>query len=161
LQLDEKEAEDRLVKDREHKRRDQVSSLEAHVARLEAELSKVKSQTLLTVTNMPSYGKPVPTKNTSPPRPDSRASTACGGDRSLTPVGHVNGSQQPRSDTPPQSSVYDSMHAPTQRYPNLGPAAVYAWRQGPTSAHRPHSMASPTPSTVSLTPTVDGDGWWS
>ncbi|KAF9242374.1 hypothetical protein BU15DRAFT_86932 [Melanogaster broomeanus] len=162
LQLEEKEAEDRLVKDREYKLRDQVSNLEAQVDRLEAELRKVKSQALLSVTNIPSYGKPVHTKNTSPPRPDSRASTAYGGDRSLTPVGHVNDSQQPRSDTPPQSSsVWDSMHAPKQQHPNLGPTAPYARRPGPTSSYRTRSVASPTPSTVSLTPTVDGDGWWS
>ncbi|KAF9229826.1 hypothetical protein BS17DRAFT_771977 [Gyrodon lividus] len=170
LQLEEKEAEDRLIKDRENKLRDQVSNLGAQVSRLDAELSKAKAQTLPGVSDLPSYSKPAPTKNTSPPRPDSRASTAFGADRSHTPVGRVNGSQQLRGDTPPQSSVWDSMHAPKQRYPHLGPMVSYARRPGPTpsygtqsvaSAYRPQLVASPTPSTVSLTPTVDEDGWWS
>ncbi|KIJ08619.1 hypothetical protein PAXINDRAFT_172862 [Paxillus involutus ATCC 200175] len=164
LQLEEKEAEDRLVKDRENKLRDQVSSLGAQVARLEAQLSKVKAQT--PSSDLPSYNKPAPTKNTSPPRPDSRASTVAGGDRSHTPVGRVNGSQQPRSDTPPQSSVWQSRHAP-KLYPTPGSAVSYGRRstasyrpQSVASMYRPQSVASPTPSTVSLTPTVDENGWW-
>ncbi|KAG9310319.1 hypothetical protein JVU11DRAFT_9443 [Chiua virens] len=171
LQLEEKEAEDRLVKDRESKFRDQISSLEAQLARLEVELSVAKVQTHPTLPSMSTYGKPTPTKNTSPPRPDSRASTVFDGDRSRTPIGRVNGSQIARSDTPPQTSVWDSMHAPKQqRYSNLAPAASYARRAAPTPSYRPQSatstyrtqsVASPTPSTVSLTPTVDDDGWWS
>ncbi|KAH0838729.1 hypothetical protein J3R83DRAFT_7083 [Lanmaoa asiatica] len=166
LQLEEKEAEDRLVKDRENKLRDQVASLESQLGRLEAELSKAKA--LPTVTNLPSYGKSAPTKNTSPPRPDSRASTVFGGDRSHTPIRRVNGTPAARSDTPPQPSVRDSMHAPKQRYPNPGSAASFVRRAAPTPSYRPHSVASayraqsvasPTPST--LTPTVDDDGWWS
>ncbi|KIK96867.1 hypothetical protein PAXRUDRAFT_825497 [Paxillus rubicundulus Ve08.2h10] len=166
LQLEEKEAEDRLVKDRENKLRDQVSNLGAQVARLEAQLSEVKAQTPSGVTDLPSYNTPAPTKNTSPPRPDSRASTVSGGDRSHTPVGRVNGSQHPRSDTPPQTSVWDSRHAPT-RYPNPGSAVSYARKstasyrsQSVASMYRPQSVASPTPSTVSLTPTMGEDGWW-
>ncbi|KAF8139758.1 hypothetical protein EV363DRAFT_1497627 [Boletus edulis] len=163
LQLEEREAEDRLVKDRENKLRDQVSSLESHLARLEAELSRAKAQTLLS--NIPSYSKPMPTKNASPPRPDSRASTAFVGDPSRTPVGRVNGALPARSDTPPQTSVWDSMHAPTQRYPNIGSMTSYVRRAAPTPSYRPQSVASsylarsvasPTPSTV----TVDENGWW-
>lgn len=189
LQLEEKEAEDRLVKvfltscmslriglliqrqDCENKLRDQVSSLESQLARLEAEVSKAKAKTLPIVANTLSYVKPAPSKNTSPPRPDSRASTVFGGDRSRTPVGHINGTLAARSDTPPQSSVWDSMHAPKQQYPNLGSTASSVMRraaptpsyrpQSVTSAYRAQSVASPTPSTVSLTPTVDEDGWWS
>ncbi|KAG6373108.1 hypothetical protein JVT61DRAFT_6710 [Boletus reticuloceps] len=163
LQLEEREAEDRLVKDRENKLRDQVSSLESQLARLESELSKAKAQTL--PTHMPSYSKPRPTKNASPPRPDSRASTAFVGDPSRTPVGRVNGALPARSDTPPQTSVWDSMHAPTQRYPNIGSTTSYVRRAAPTPSYRPQSVASsyvarsvasPTPSTV----TVDENGWW-
>ncbi|KIJ60084.1 hypothetical protein HYDPIDRAFT_99380 [Hydnomerulius pinastri MD-312] len=166
LQLEEKEAEDRLVKDREQRLRDQVANLEGQVARLETELSKAKTQPRPAVSNHSSYAKAAPTKNTSPPRPDSRPSTIFDGDdRARTPVGRVSGSEQPRSDTPPQTSVWDSMHAPKpqqhqqQRYPNLGHAAPYARRPIP-NAYRPQSVASPTPSTVSLTPTMDEDGWW-
>lgn len=157
------------AQDRENKLRDQASSLESQLARLEAELSKAKAQTLPTVSHMPSYGKPTPTKNTSPPRPDSRASTVFGGDRARTPVGRVNGAMATRSDTPPQSSVWDSMHAPKQqRYSNLGSTVSHVRRAAPTpSYHRPQSVAStynraqsvvsPTPSTV----TQDEEGWWS
>jgi len=160
LQLEEKEAEDRLVKDRENKLRDQASGLEAKVARLEAELSKAMAQTL-------------PTKNTSPPRPDSRASTIFDVDRSRTPIGRANGTPVGRSDTPPQSSsVWDSMHAPKQqRYSNVGAVAPFVRKAAPTPSYRPpplvasiyrtRSVASPTPSTVSVTPTMDDDGWWS
>lgn len=131
------------------------------MARLEAELSKAKAQTLRT-------------KDTSPPRPDSRASTIFGVDRSHTPIGRANGTPVGRSDTPPQSSsVWDSMHAPPkQLYPNVGAAAPFVRKAAPTPSYRPPPsvastyrtrsvVASPTPSTVSLTPTVDEDGWWS
>jgi chromosome segregation ATPase len=191
LQLEEKEAEDRLVKvlsmllyesenglantippsqDRENKLRDQASSLESQLARLEAELSKAKAQAHPAVINMPSYGKATPTKNTSPPRPDSRASTVFGADRSRTPVGRVNGTLAARSNTPPQSSVWDSIHAPQQRYPNLGsttsqrrvaPTPSYRSQSVASTYTRAQSVASPTPSTVSVTPTVDENGWWS
>ncbi|KAH7926206.1 hypothetical protein BV22DRAFT_1063463 [Leucogyrophana mollusca] len=159
LQLEEKDAEDRLVKDRENKLRDQVVSLEAQVARLETELAKAKSTPA--VSKGVKYGQPLSTKNQSPPRPDSRASTVFGGDRARTPVGRMNGSQPARSDTPPQSSVWDSMHAPPKQYPNLGPAQyTRPLVRRPISQYRP-AVASPTPSTVSLTPTQDEEGWWS
>lgn len=169
LQLEEREAEDRLVKDREQKLRDQVANLEAQVARLETDLSMAK------VTSAPSmvssYTKIEHME--SPPRPDSRSSTVFSGDRSSTPVAQMNGSRLPRSDTPPQSSpsVRDSMHAP-RRFPQLG-SAVPATPQPrrPIGSYRPQSVvsfashyssrsvASPTPSTVSIVP--DDDGWYS
>ncbi|KAH7911820.1 hypothetical protein BJ138DRAFT_866194 [Hygrophoropsis aurantiaca] len=169
LQLEEKEAEGRLATDLENKFRDQVANLEAQAARLEAELKKAKSTP--TITNGAQYPSAVTSKMQSPPRPDSRASTVFGGDRIQTPVGRMNGSQVARNDTPPQSSVWDSMHAPKQyqpkpyppkQYPNLGPNSQYARPspRRPMSQYRP-VIASPTPSTVSLTPTQDEDGWWS
>ncbi|KAH7884004.1 hypothetical protein F5I97DRAFT_2045934 [Phlebopus sp. FC_14] len=171
LQLDEKEAEDRLVKDRENKLRDQVASLEAQVARLETELSKAKAQIPVVFsrsqTQAPSTSQQPRThiQSQSPPRPDSRASTVLDDDRSRTPIlgRSVSGSEQVRSETP-SHSVWDSMHAP-QPYNNRGyapatpHAAPYARRPRPTAYQR--SVASPTPSTVSLTPTQGEDGWWS
>ncbi|KAG1746827.1 hypothetical protein EDB19DRAFT_1687817 [Suillus lakei] len=158
LQLEEKEAEDRLVKvgitDREQKLRDQVANFEAQVARLETDLSKARA-------------------TPSPPRPDSRSSTVFSGDRSSTPVAQMNGSHLPRSDTPPQSSpsVRDSMHAP-RRYPQLDPGVPATPQpRRPIGSYRPQSVvsfasqyssrsvASPTPSTVSIIP--DDDGWYS
>ncbi|OJA16781.1 hypothetical protein AZE42_03298 [Rhizopogon vesiculosus] len=169
LQLEEKEAEDRLVKDREHKFRDQVASLEAQVARLESDLAKAKATPVLS--NVSSYTKLASGKIESPPRPDSRSSSISG-DRARTPVAQMNGSYASRSDTPPQSStsVWDSMHAP-RKYAHLDsgiPATPQPRR--PMGPYRPQSVvsyssqyarsiASPTPSTVSVTP--DEDGWYS
>lgn len=169
LQLEEKEAEDRLVKDREQKLRDQVASFEAQVARLETDLSKAKATPAPSMVS--SYIKIGHTE--SPPRPDSRSSTVCSGDRSSTPVAQMNGSHLPRNDTPPKSSpsVRDSMHAP-RIFSQLG-SAVPATPQPrrPIGSYRPQSVvsftsqyssrsvASPTPSTVSIVP--DDDGWYS
>lgn len=162
LQLEEKEAEDRLVKDREHKLREQVAMLEAQVARLEADFSKARNHNPVNVPKHTPYAKkaPVPSQDISPPpRPDSRASTIYT-NRSRTPVARDD--IQPGSDTPPQASVWDSMHAPRQRYPQLGPgraSSPYSYRSSRSNFRQ--SVASPTPSTVSLTPTVDAEGWWS
>ncbi|KAG2132395.1 hypothetical protein DEU56DRAFT_812649 [Suillus clintonianus] len=170
LQLEEKEAEDRLVKDREQKLRDQVANFEAQVARLETDLSKTKATPVPSMVS--SYIKLGQTE--SPPRPDSRSSTVFSGDRSSTPVAQINGSHLPRSDTPPQSSpsVRDSMHAP-RRYPQFGPGVPATPQpRRPIGSYRPQSVvsfasshyasrsvASPTPSTVSIIP--DDEGWYS
>lgn len=161
LQLEEKEAEDRLVKDREHKLREQVAMLEAQVARLEVDLSKARNHNRVNVPKHTPYAEkaPIPSQDASPPpRPDSRASTIYT-DRSRTPVGRDD--RQPRSDTPPQASVWDSMHAPRQRYPRLGPErATYTPLARSTRSSFRQSIASPTPSTVSLTPSKHSDGWY-
>ncbi|KAI5991309.1 hypothetical protein F5J12DRAFT_907508 [Pisolithus orientalis] len=161
LQLEEKEAEDRLVKDREHKLREQVAMLEAQVARLEVDLSKARNHNRVNVPKHTPYAEkaPIPSQDASPPpRPDSRASTIYT-DRSRTPVGRDD--RQPRSDTPPQASVWDSMHAPRQRYPRLGPErATYTPLARSTRSSFRQSVASPTPSTVSLTPSKHSDGWY-
>ncbi|KIM51675.1 hypothetical protein SCLCIDRAFT_617773 [Scleroderma citrinum Foug A] len=164
LQLEEKEAEDRLVKDRESKLRDQVAGLESYVARIEAELAKATAQAQATIPVHSAYTKLefAPSKDTSPPRPDSRASTLYG-DRSRTPVARGDSNQQPRSDTP-QSSVWDSMHAPNKHYSSVGPGHLpspYTRSTRSTRSYMTQSVASPTPSTVSLAPTVDAEGWWS
>ncbi|EIW86254.1 hypothetical protein CONPUDRAFT_114402 [Coniophora puteana RWD-64-598 SS2] len=119
LQLEEKDADDRLAKDRESKLKDQVAGLEAQVAQLQAQLTKVS----VVATNSRTKAAPngaarYPSVNSrqSPPRPDSRASTVYGS-RAGTPVGRpvstMNGSSRApsRADTPP-TSVWDSMHAP-------------------------------------------------
>lgn len=170
LQLEEQEADHRLAKvcseflvsrfkeaydfqDRENNLRHQVSTLETLVARLEADIAKAKAAAAGPV-SMYQNGNTL-----SPPRPDSRASTAYGVSRSGTPVARVNGSSV-RSNTPPTSSVWDSMHAPqsinSPRYPHLGPATPKARH----SSYRSR-IPSPTPSTVSLAPTPGDDGWWS
>ncbi|KAG0703038.1 hypothetical protein DFH29DRAFT_998824 [Suillus ampliporus] len=187
LQLEEKEAEDRLVKDREQKLRDQVANLEAQVARLQTDLSKAKATPAPSIASSytkfsgghtesiaSSYTKFSSGHTESPPRPDSRSSTVFSGDRSRTPIAQINGSHIPRNDTPPQSSpsVRDSMHAP-RKYPHLGPGVpatpqprrpIGSYRPQSvvsyTSQYAPRSVASPTPSTIS-TVSVDEDGWYS
>lgn len=137
--------------------RNQVSTLEVHVARLEADVAKADHAAV----PVSAYVN----GQTLSPRPDSRASTAYGVSRSGNPVARVNGSSI-RSNTPPTSSVWDSMHAPqsmhaaqithTPRYSYLGPSTPKARH----SSYR-SQIPSPTPSTVSLAPTQGDDGWWS
>ncbi|KAF8257860.1 hypothetical protein EI94DRAFT_1692001 [Lactarius quietus] len=153
MQLDEKDAEERLAKDRENKLRDQVAALEARVAQLLA-----------------APRRPVPASaSTSPARPDSRTSIRTSTvypSRATTPTA-VNGR---RADTPPQTSVYDSIHAPMNRKATTGtatprrsafalPASRYeaSWTSASLSASR---VASPTPSVVSVAPTLGDDGWY-
>lgn len=128
----------------------------------------------------PIAAKPSPYQNGSahlPPRPDSRASTIYE-KRSATPTRRVSSyASSGRSDTPPQASVWDSMHAPTAtnvpsryaspnlrtavgRYPNLAPTTPKARRPAYPQQQSHPSMPSPTPSTVSLAPTQGDDGWW-
>lgn len=105
------------------------------------------------------------------PRPDSRASTIHDR-RSVTPQRRVQSqASSGRSDTPPQKSVWDSMHAPTNAndaYQRPAPAKSMRGRYtdvGPITPKAPRgyrlATPSPTPSTVSLAPTQGSDGWWS
>lgn len=171
LQLEEREADDRLAKvrsiisdialaadyfqDRENNLRNQVNALQASVTRLEADLAKAKAAAA--VPFIPSAHQNGYTP--SPPRPDSRTSTAYGVSRSGTPIARMNGSSI-RSNTPPQSSVWDPMHVPhsklVSRHSHLGPTTAKARN----SSYHPQ-IPSPTPSTISLTPTQGNDGWWS
>lgn len=147
------------MQDRENNLRNQVSKLENTVKRLEADLSKAKAAATAPFVPRSTYTNG---HTQSPPRPDSRASTAQGVSRSGTPVARVNGSSV-RSNTPPQTSVWDSMHAPRPthasgpRYPHLGPSTPKAKQP----SYRRQQTASPALSTVSLTPTQGDDGWWS
>ncbi|KAF9457468.1 hypothetical protein BDZ94DRAFT_1227839 [Collybia nuda] len=165
LQLEEREADDRLAKTQQNQLRDQIAALESKVSRLQIELEQAK-------VSKPAV--PAPYRNVTngnihqPPRPDSRASTVHEY-RAVTPQMRLQSqSSSARSSTPPQPSVWDSMHAPTTndtykprtsngRYPNLGPTTPKARR--PPQYFRP-TMPSPTPSTVSLAPTQGDDGWW-
>ncbi|KAF9014925.1 hypothetical protein BDQ17DRAFT_1340185 [Cyathus striatus] len=164
LQLDEREADSRLVQDQESKLRDQISTLEAKVMRLQTELeTRVKPSPYRNITN-----------THPPPRPDSRASIFDA--RSVTPTKRLSSyTSTDRSETPPQPSVWDSMHAPTNVnkksyapqasihaprgvYPSLGHGTPKA-RASPYYSRA--SIPSPTPSNVSAAPTLGDDGWWS
>ncbi|KAJ7480041.1 hypothetical protein B0H11DRAFT_2157981 [Mycena galericulata] len=181
LQLEEREADERLAKDRDNKLRDQIVVLEAKVNQLQVELDRSRTRT-------PTKGAPAPAPAPAPSpyrnitngganRPSSRASTVY---PSRPP------SPSARSITPPGPSVWDSMHAP--RKPPNGvhnssaasmhapvahtptPASRYSSlgnkRLPPSQAYSrypqvPAAPPSPTPSTVSLAPTQGPDGWWS
>lgn len=142
-----------FFKDRESKLKDQVTALESKIRVMQAEFEKARSS------NTTPLRAPLPRNGYSvaQPRPDSRASTAYDRSRSVTPNGQA-----------PPTSVYDSIHAPkakTNGYGGLG-AAQPSRYPGHLSrvARAPFNRAqapSPTPSTVSLAPTVDNDGWWS
>ncbi|KAG5221320.1 pyridine nucleotide-disulfide oxidoreductase domain protein [Salix suchowensis] len=163
LQLDEREADDRLAKDRENKLNEQIASLESKAARLQGELDKAKRLAIPPSTPL----RKLTNGSHVPPRPDSRSSTVYGENRAITPNLRTN--SQARSidnDTPPnQKSVWDSMHAPAtyngyntgiyspvpSRYPAIGNGTPRS-RPNQTSRLSRASVASPTPSIVSQAP---------
>ncbi|KAJ8088676.1 hypothetical protein PM082_013919 [Marasmius tenuissimus] len=170
MQLEEQEADARLVKDRENTLRIQVSDLEGKVSRLQSDLDSAQAKANKTPKLAPAKPHKVTNGNSHHPRSDSRASTVLVSiSRSATPNGRPSSD---RSATPP-TSVWDSMHAPrpnsyyqaptpvypsTTRYPsNLGYGAPRASRK-PTEP--PRSAPSPTPSAVSAV-TLDEEGWYS
>ncbi|KAI5120547.1 hypothetical protein M0805_000275 [Coniferiporia weirii] len=147
LQLEERDAEERLFKDRERKLEEEIASLKSKISDLSSELQEERKISRA-VSGL-----------TAQARPSSRASTAYEAPEPPTP--RVNGKTlvpPPRSmivSPPPVTSTWDSMHAPS-RHSSFGMP----------STPRPHrSMQyrppSPTPSTVSLAPTQGDDGWWS
>ncbi|KAJ6627022.1 hypothetical protein B0H10DRAFT_2210879 [Mycena sp. CBHHK59/15] len=178
LQLEEREADERLTKDRDNKFRDQIAALEAKVNQLQIELDRSRAKTPTKVAPAAPATPYRSITNGSMHRPDSRTSTVY---PSRPP------SPSARSVTPPHPSVWDSMHAPrgpngthnssaasmhapkvhtptpASRYSSMGPA-----RRPPSQAYSRYSQAraapptppSPTPSTVSLAPTQGPDGWW-
>lgn len=164
LQVEERDADERIAKDRESKLRDQIASLEAQLARARAETDQAKAAATKS-TNGASTHAHIPSRirqngythaSHTPARPDSRASTVYGDSRVVTPSATHNGSHYTPSIqgiSPAQPSVWDSIHAPTARQP-VTPKAVRAH-----SYYRPQ-IPSPTPSTVSAAPTLGDDGWW-
>ncbi|RDB29315.1 hypothetical protein Hypma_015013 [Hypsizygus marmoreus] len=175
LQLEEREADDRLAKDQQSKLRDQIATLESKVTLLQSQLEQAKKAPAPTPYRTMTNGSA-----THPlPRPDSGASTIYD-DRSTTPQRRLHSqTSTARSDTPPQASVWDSMHAPTSsdsykqattsihaprgRYPHLGPgpATPKARRHLQEPQYYRPEIPSPTLSVVSNAPTQGDDGWWS
>jgi len=162
MQLEEKDAEERLAKDRENKLRDQVAALEARVAQLQLQVKDKSVVTRATSTN-----RTVVAAVSSPPRPDSRASTIYPS-RSATPTASVVDTHH-RTNTPP-TSVWDSIHAPSvsvndwrQRQQQGSPAALPRGRfavQQQQDWRRQSRVASPAPSFDSVALTLRGDGWY-
>ncbi|KAH9991071.1 hypothetical protein BJV77DRAFT_1009835 [Russula vinacea] len=168
VQLEEIDAEERLAKDRENKLRDQVAALEARVAQLQVQVNyqsaapRASTKTAASIRTLTSA-----TAVSSPPRSDSRASTIYPS-RSATPTAPV-GDMRSRTNTPP-TSVWDSMHAPGVSV-SPGPGGWNQKQQGPAPVPRkrfavqqdwgrPSRVASPTPSVVSVVPTLSENGWY-
>ncbi|KAK0208016.1 hypothetical protein DFS33DRAFT_403722 [Desarmillaria ectypa] len=150
MQLEEHEADERLAKDREIRLREQISALEAKIKVMQNGFERSRNANIKTSTaTRPRNGVP---------HPDSHASTEYSRSRSVTPNGH----------TPPQPSVWDSMHAPksngihSSTYPPIPSRYPTSLSRGTPKrrSQLPPAPPSPTPSTVSLAPTVDEDGWY-
>ncbi|CAL1697291.1 unnamed protein product [Somion occarium] len=164
LQLEERDAEERLAKDRESKLRDQIAALEGQVARAQTDADQARKGATAPLqpksSNVPSRPRQNGYVHSVPPvRPDSRASTVYIDSRAVTPTGQPNGTYTPsvRGETPSQPSVWDSIHAPAARRDN--PVRLPVTPKPRKPFYRPHAP-SPTPSTVSATPTLGEDGWW-
>jgi len=130
-QIEEKEAEERLAKDRENKLRDQVAALVAQQLQANALRSSRASSTVVS----------------SPPRPDSRTSILYPS-RSATPTASVDLRTNP--------SVWDSMHAPAPSVSGKKQGPLTRGR----FVKQDWRAASPTLSVVSVAPTLGDDGWY-
>lgn len=157
--------------------RETITALENKIRTMQAELEKKATAPVPEPVRTSNYRNTTTNGYThTPVRPDSRTSTVHG-DRSATPTRRMS-SYAPSSvagTTPPQPSVWDSMHAPrgpvkhpslssvhapTGRYPSsLGrgtPKTVASYRSNLGLARQP----SPAMSVVSNAPTLGEDGWW-
>ncbi|KAF9451764.1 hypothetical protein P691DRAFT_756971 [Macrolepiota fuliginosa MF-IS2] len=191
LQLEELEAGGRAAKDRETRMRETITALENKVRTMQTELEKKASAPSAPAPVPAPVPTPIPTSNyrhsatngythNDPTRPDSRASTIYN-NRSATPTRRISSyaASSVAGTTPPQPSVWDSMHAPrtstitpvkyptlssvhapTGRYPSsIGrgtPKTVASYR----SSFTPARVASPAMSVVSNAPTLREDGWY-
>ena len=162
--LEEKESHERHMKDREAHLQEQINTLEGKNKQLQTDLIQAQQKVAAPAGHL-SNGK-----SNHYDRPSSRASTVL--------VDYPNGNgRSPGTDgtaTPPaEKSVWDSVHAPkssepyqpsyqaktpARRYPNLGVTAAKSARSTYPSYRR---AASPTPSVVSVAPTLGDDGWYS
>ena len=157
LQLEEKEAEDRIAKvedslsfscnlltfspqDRERKLAEEVANLKVQVKTLTSDLEEAR-QAPPVVANA---------------RPTSRSSTTY--EASEPPTPKMNGKTLPPRSPTPKSSTWDSIHAPrTGRVGYMGGRrAIHSQR----SSYYGSRAASPAPSAIS-TVTQDADGWFS
>lgn len=161
----------RNEQDRESKLRDQIAALEESGARLRAETDQAKkAAAVATASASASSARPSVSSRlrqngytpatSGPTRPDSRASTVFGDSRVNTPTPPANGAHTPsiRPASPPQQSVWDSVHAPRANR-GIIRAPVTPKAKKPHQRYYPR-IPSPTPSNVSAAPTLGDDGWW-
>ncbi|KAF5356305.1 hypothetical protein D9756_004271 [Leucocoprinus leucothites] len=194
LQLEEREAEERAAKDREARMRETINALESKVRTIQAELEK-RAAAAKTISPIPNNITATPPASTTPnyrnnnttttngfshtpSRPDSRASTVHT-NRSATPTRRASTYTVPSvtGTTPPQPSVWDSMHAPrgSVKHPSLSsvhapigryPSSVGLGRGGARNVPsyrsnlNPVRQPSPAMSVASNAPTLGEDGWW-
>ncbi|THG97227.1 hypothetical protein EW026_g4730 [Hermanssonia centrifuga] len=164
LQLDERDAEERLARDRESKIRDQIASLEGQLARAQAQADRAPPISVRT--SAPISSRSRQNGYTHSPhdivRPDSRVSTVFVDSRVPTPVGQSNGNHHApsiRATSPPMPSVWNSIHAPSAR--RDGPIRLPMTPKAARQDLLRRQIPSPTPSNVSAAPTLGDDGWWS
>lgn len=168
LQLEEKEAENRIAKvgcsklilvivrksnvdlflqDRERKLEEQIASLKAKVSSLSSELEGERKVSRAASSQWPQS------------RGRSRASTEY--EASEPPTPRINGKALPTSGSsvvasPPKTSTMDSMHAPRNMpAPYMLPSVSRSQRSSLLNSRAP----SPTPSTMSVVTQCD-DGWY-
>ncbi|KAH8120720.1 hypothetical protein DFH11DRAFT_1500736 [Phellopilus nigrolimitatus] len=149
LQLEERDAEERLHKDRERKLAEEIASLKTKISILNSELEEERK------VSRAASGQ------WAHARPSSRASTAYEAPEPPTP--RLNGKSLARPissaapSPPPVTSTWDSMHAPRQMKPSFtSPSTPRARHSASYGARAP----SPSPSVVSLALTQRDDGWW-
>ena len=157
LQLEEREADDRLAKvsmskdfhrllltriqDRENKMRETISALEAKVRLLQTELQAAVLKAAQPKTNGTNG-----VNGHSIHRPSSRTSTVYADSRAATPT---------LSHAPSPTPARASMYAPVpSRYPGVGQGTPKS------RSYKNYRIPSPTPSVVSIV-TQGEDGWWS
>jgi hypothetical protein len=164
LQLEDQELKASSAKDREKKLADEASSLRTQLNTMLADLETLKKNAASQSATKSRWAPPTSSQNGYDSRPESRisitsypsrASTATPVRQSAYPsLNNKPVSDPPVSDTGSQPvAVWASMHAPRNA------AAPTTPRARPRTTYKP-SIPSPTPSTVSLAPTQNDDGWW-
>ncbi|THH09411.1 hypothetical protein EW145_g2020 [Phellinidium pouzarii] len=154
LQMEERDAEERLSKDRERKLEEEVASLKTKISDLSSELEEERKVSRATSGQWAA----------SQARPSSRASTAY--EMPEPPTPRINGkalARQPISaapSPPPVTSTWDSIHAPKHVTPLPTPSTPRVRHAIDYNARAP-SPALSAISAISAVPTQGDDGWWS
>lgn len=162
------------TQDRESKLRDQIAALEESAARLRAETDQAKKAAAVATaaaaastantSTRPAVSSRLRQNGYTPSeRPDSRASTVYGDSRVNTPTPPANGTHHApsiRPASPPQQSVWDSVHAPRSGRNVIRMPVTPKAKKSHQTPYYPRAP-SPTPSNVSAAPTLQDDGWWS
>jgi len=157
-QIEEHEAERRLAKDRERKLTEELSLLKSKLSSVSMELTettRAKNRSSSWTEILPNGGQ----RSASRASPDyveiPEPVTPKINGRKITRDVDVT-SPEPIEET---TSTWNSIHAPSMVKPFTSTFRSSTKPYG--SVQNYNAPPSPTPSTVSLAPTVDNDGWWS